>query len=213
MGNSTSRINRDYLRAVGAPPMMAIKRSKQADYSRVEGNFGPLVSHAAPIWRAKPPFYGIWSVEYPVEGEIFPMARCRQICSYDPETNSLVIGYGIDALGNFLNDCWMLNLARYKWRRVATLRAARIQARSLLRGRELMIFGGKAVDGTYLADLHSVNLDTGRVTVYPFSKEPRGRENGLLFMNDECVFVWTGVGGRAKGRSKFIVLSFRNPGT
>lgn len=194
MGNGQSRINTEYLKAVGAPPMMPVKRSKYSDYRQAQGS--PILPETQSRPRT-PGFQGTWSVHVPESTDPMPSARCRQISVYDERTNSLIIAYGVDALGNYLNDVWQLDLTTYKWRQVPiNLLEPRIDASSVQIGRTLVIFGGRSASGTYFANLHSVNLDTGEVSVFPSTREPEGRASAGLFYNDESIFVWSGFNGR-----------------
>ena len=194
MGNGQSRTNVEYLKAVGAPPMMPVKRSKYSDYHQAS------VSAPSPdtlIRPRTPGFQGVWSMHLPDARDVFPNARCRQVSVYDDRTNSLIIAYGIDVLGNYLNDVWSMNLSTYKWSQVPiTLLEPRIDASSVQIGRELVIFGGRSSSGSYFANLHSVNLDTGEVTVFPCTREPEPRGGAVLFYNDENIYVWSGFNGR-----------------
>ena len=194
MGNGQSRTNRAYLKAVGAPPMMPRKRSKHQDY-QLQGTEVSRPVVAKP--RCKTAFFGVWSLLQAPLSEVVPSARSRQISVYDDVRHTILIVYGVDALGNYVNDSWELSINGYKWSRVnLSLPESRINASCTKVGRELIIFGGRNRNGDYLANLHSINLDSGAVTVFPCTREPPGRESACLFATSEKVYVWSGNNGK-----------------
>ena len=185
MGNGQSHTSTAYLKAVGAPPMFPSKRQKQEYKSTASSK--SVVSMNRPT--AKPPFSCTWSVHYP-EGPS-PVSRCGQCQIYDDETDSLVIAYGVNPAGQFLGDMWILDLKTLVWRLIpARLHQPRTNARAIKYKREMLIFGGSC-GRNYFSDLHSVNLDTGAVTNFD-SSPVSPRENVLLFVNEESLFVWSG---------------------
>lgn len=185
MGNGQSHTSTAYLKAVGAPPMFPSKRSKQEYKSTASSK--SVVSMTRPM--SKPPFSCTWSVHYPPGPS--PVSRCGQCQIYDEQTDSLVIAYGVNPAGEFLNDMWILDLNTLVWRLVpAKLHQPRTNARAIKFNREMLIFGGSC-GRTYFSDLHSVNLDTGVVTNFD-SSPVSPRENVLLFVNEDSLFVWSG---------------------
>ena len=65
MGNGQSRANVEYLKAVGAPPMMPVKRSKYSDYHQAS------VSAPSPDTLIRP--------RTPGEKMHFPVVNCGAI--------------------------------------------------------------------------------------------------------------------------------------
>lgn len=190
MGNGQSRTNRAYLKAVGAPPMMPRKRSKHQDY-QLQTSAAPRPITAKS--RCKTAFFGTWSLLQPSLSQVVPSARSRQVSVYDDIRNTILIVYGVDALGNYVRDSWELNLTNYEWSCAnIPLPTPRINASSVKHGRELIIFGGRDPSGNYLANLHSINLDTGSVTVFPCTREPQGRESACIFANEQNIYIWSG---------------------
>ncbi|KAK8887905.1 hypothetical protein M9Y10_038964 [Tritrichomonas musculus] len=185
MGNGQSHTSTAYLKAVGAPPMFPSKRSKQ-EYNRTNSSKN-VVSLNRPT--TKPPFSCTWSVHYATGHS--PVSRCGQCQIYDEKTDSLVIAYGVNPAGKFLNDMWILDLKTLSWRYVnAKLHQPRMNAKAIKYKREMIIFGGSC-GKTYFSDLHSVNIDTGVVTIFD-SSAVSPRENVLLFVSETSLFVWSG---------------------
>ncbi|OHT08357.1 Kelch motif family protein [Tritrichomonas foetus] len=186
MGNGQSHTSTAYLKSVGAPPMFPTKRSKQREYTRT-AEAKSLVSIQRPM--TKPPFTSTWSLHFP--GGACPVSRSGQCQVYDDETDSLVIAYGVNPAGKFLNDIWVVDLKSLTWRQIpSNLHQPRVNARAIKYKREMIIFGGS--DGTnYLSDLHSVNIDTGVVTNFD-SSTVTPRENACLFITENSLFVWSG---------------------
>lgn len=185
MGNGQSHTSTAYLKAVGAPPMFPSKRSKNEYKSTASSK--SLVQNNRPT--AKPPFSCTWSVHYPTGPS--PVSRCGQCQIYDEQTDSLVIAYGVNPAGQFLNDMWILDLKTLVWRLIpAKLHQPRTNAKAIKYNREMLIFGGSC-GRTYFSDLHSVNLDTGAVTNFD-SSPVSPRENVLLFVSENSLFVWSG---------------------
>ncbi|KAH0788030.1 Kelch motif family protein [Histomonas meleagridis] len=190
MGNTTSRNNIEYLKSVGAPPMMPVKRSKQSEYSQAIGSNKNVYSLKTTI--ARPPFNGVWSMYLPPCES--PIARTGQCHVYDPVTDCLIICYGIDAHGHHLNDMWALDLKTLLWRKISdSILSPRTNCSAILYGREMIIFGGTDPRG-YLSDLHSINLETLQITRFDCQIPPR--EKCILFLgSSSTLFVWSGFNG------------------
>lgn len=191
MGNTTSRSNIEYLKSVGAPPMLPVKRSKQSEYLPANSSTKSVYSMQtqAPY---KPPFNGLWSLTIP--NCRAPVARAGQCHVYDPAKNRLIIAYGATSSGKYLGDMWELDLTTYAWGKLLdSVAPPRANCSSVLWDREMFIFGG--TDGKkYFSDLHSVNIDTGKITFYD-SSMIRPREKAVLFVSNASLFVWSGYNG------------------
>jgi hypothetical protein len=150
-------------------------------------------------------YFGIWSMRTP--NSVCPIPRVGQCAVYDPLTDSLIIAYGQSASGVLLNDAWALNLLDLKWRRVHdTLLSARKYPSSVLIGRKMYIFGG-ASEGLFFSDLHSLDLDTGLLSVIETRGElPDPRASPALIASESQLFLWSGWSGRSHGESHHIRL-------
>lgn len=194
MGNGQSRTNMQYLKSVGAPPMLPSKKDKYAEYRTTEAVQPRTIGQPRTL---RTPFSATWSVCTGSPGELAPPARSQQVSIYDDVSNCMIIAYGIDSLGSYLNDVWQLNLMTYTWTKIEiALPAPRTGASCAKLGRELVIFGGKDCSGRYLAELHAVNLDTGAVRVLSCTEEPPGRENAGIFYNEKNIYIWSGYNGQ-----------------
>lgn len=185
MGNGQSHTSTAYLKAVGAPPMFPSKRSKQQEYNRSMKSKS-FVTIQRPL--SQPPFSCTWTLNFP--NMIGPASRCGQCQIYDEENDCLIIAYGVNPNGQFLNDMWVLDLQKLVWRQLPVqLHQPRANCRAVKFQREMVIFGGSN-GHTFFSDLHCVNIDTGVVTNFDSTASPR--ENPLLFITDQNLFVWSG---------------------
>ena len=156
-------------------------------------------SHAliqVPKQLLRTPFYSEWTMEF-ADG-LCPSARIGQCSVYDPETDSIVIAYGFDSRGNYLNDCWALSLSPLRWRRVCeSLLSPREYPSAVLVGRKMFIFGG-AFENHFYADLHYIDIDTGENGVIDVAgKSPKGRTSPAMFQSDMRIYLWAGYDGRS----------------
>lgn len=183
MGNINSQENNEMIRVMASVPMMtSIKRPN-------EKNGTSLIKDTAQTMHYD--FFGTWSICVPTDKS--PISRCGQCHVYDPIKDCLVVAYGIDKNGNYLNDMWELNLKTFTWNKILDkILDPRMNCSSVLIGREMIIFGGKNQDG-YFADLHAVNLDTGVITKFN-SEDIKPREKALLFedLQNNKLVIWSG---------------------
>ena len=144
-------------------------------------------------------YYGLWTMYFTTG--VGPSPRIGQCSVYDPETDSLIIAYGVDSSGNYLNDCWGLRLDPLEWRLISSkLLSPRAYSSSVLHHGKMFIFGG-ACENKFFDDLHFVDLKTGKITVINIegSLKPSPRTSPALFSSDHHIYMWSGYDGRAHG--------------
>ncbi|OHS94123.1 Kelch motif family protein [Tritrichomonas foetus] len=147
----------------------------------------------------KTAYRGVWSMDH--AKSLGPASRIGQCHVYDSENNSIIIAYGSDIDGKDHNDLWSLNLNTMKWRKIASsLLPPRNYASAVLIGREMYVFGG-AVENHFYADLHHINIDTGKCELINCTGEqqPCPRTSPMLFHKDNKIYLWSGFDGRAHG--------------
>ena len=151
-------------------------------------------------------YRGVWSMTY--SSSLAPPARTGQCHVYDPETNSLVIAYGSDRQGRYLNDMWSLNLDQMKWRKVnKSLLAPRQYSSAVLIGREMYIFGG-AHDNVFYNDLHRVNIDNGKCEQLTCTgTQPVPRTSPMIFAVGNVIYIAGGFNGRAHGGVYYVNIN------
>ena len=143
-------------------------------------------------------YHGVWSMMYP-DG-LGPLTRIGQCSVYDAEKRRLIIAYGVDANGECLNDVWALDLNTNSWACLNKSAATPRQFPSaVLIGRQMWVFGG-VCDHKFFADLHSIDIDTGAVTMVSIGGTgPGPRTSPVLFTTkDGSLFLWGGYDGSAK---------------
>lgn len=160
-----------------------------------------------PVSLLRTAYYGRWSMELPA-GTVSPIPRVGQCSVYDPVTDSLVLAYGLDQNGNYLNDCWALRLNPLQWRKVRSqCLSPREYPSAVLCGRYMFIFGG-ACGSTFYGDLHCINLDTGELRTLDVSGSiPCPRTSPALFCRHNELFLWGGFDGRSHGGIYHILPS------
>ena len=143
----------------------------------------------------KGPFSGIWSTYIPT-GQV-PTPRTGQAHIYDPLTDSIIIAYGRDFNGNYLNDCWSLNLTTLEWKILSSaLLSPRSNCTAILHDRVIVFFGG-SIHKEFFTDLHVFNIDTCELISVDLSNTTiLPRMNSLLFQDDEHIYIWSGFDGR-----------------
>lgn len=146
----------------------------------------------------KTAYRGIWSIEHSVT--LGPIARIGQCHVYDKEFNRLIIAYGYTQDGQYLNDMWAYHIDTQEWKRISnSLLSPRQYPSAVLIGREMYIFGG-AHEITFYADLHRVNIDTGKVEIIPtIGDGPCPRTSPMLFAKQNKIYLWSGYDGRSHG--------------
>jgi hypothetical protein len=142
-------------------------------------------------------YHGVWSMRFPQT--VAPSARVGQCHVYDAVADILYIAYGIDAGGRPLSDLWGLSLRTCAWRSVArSLLAPRAYASATLNGRQMIVFGGVA-GATFFADLHAIDLDSGRVSlIRTHGDAPSPRTSPMLIARGDCLYLWGGFDGTAR---------------
>ncbi|OHT14922.1 Kelch motif family protein [Tritrichomonas foetus] len=151
-----------------------------------------------PVSLLNTAYYGKWSME--LSHGISPVPRIGQCCVHDPVTDSLVIAYGLDSDGNFLDDCWALHLATLQWRRIREhCLSPREYPSAVLLGRKMVVFGG-ACGSTFFSDLHFIDLDTGEINIVSsHGRQPVPRTSPAMFSFNDHIYLWAGFDGRAHG--------------
>jgi hypothetical protein len=176
-----------------------------ADFTPVSVNrahddsFATLIPHSNSNLEnvARGDCQGIWSLTIPTSS-VIPIVRTGQCCAYDNRRDAVIIAYGSTRNGSCLNDCWAYIIASSSWNRFdRTLLSPRTQCSSLIVSRELFIFGG-VCESQYFSDLHSVNLDTGQLTLYD-SSSVSPRCHAHLFGSATSIFIFGGFDGRSIG--------------
>lgn len=202
MGNASSNSpNHPEYQRVGSgfTPMNETRTREYYESSFVQMPIQKAASSPPPITTSarSSDYKAIWSMIIP--DPPLPITRSAQCSIYDPLTDQIYIAYGIDKKRRYLKDCWALNLSTLKWKLInPSLLSPRMYATSILitteNSREMFIFGG--FDGlNYFSDLHSINLDTGQVTLYD-SKSVSPRMNACLFSSSESIIIYSGFNGQ-----------------
>jgi hypothetical protein len=144
-------------------------------------------------------FAGTWSV-YDSKMPC-PSNRTGQFTVPCPETETMYIGYGITAENELLNDLWEFNLKDYTWRQIP-LSGDVISPRAFASAcvgkthTDIFVFGGVA-GAQYFADLHSIDVVTGVVTLIQTTgdTEPCPRSSPIMACHDNMLFLWGGYDG------------------
>lgn len=142
----------------------------------------------------KTAYHGIWSMEYPQGAP--PEPRNGQCSVFDPIRNELIIAYGVNESGKCLNDAWILNIPTFTWRNLSRgLLSPRQYPSATLIGRKMYIFGGVS-NLDFYTDLHSIDIDTGVLTVIETTGiGPSPRTSPIFFSSDNNLFIWSGFDG------------------
>ena len=143
-------------------------------------------------------YHGVWSMEYP--HSVPPITRIGQCSVFDQENERIIVAYGADANGQCLNDVWALDVKTLTWKCLnPAATTPREYASAVLIGRNMWVFGG-VCDHQFFSDLHSINIDTGAVTMANIQgKGPGPRTSPVMFTTpDGSLFIWGGYDGSAK---------------
>ena len=144
----------------------------------------------------RPPFSGVWSMRYPQS--VAPRARTGHFYCYDEYNHRAFMGYGSDVADNPLNDFWVLDTLSETWMHVRTTGdqlCGRTGSRSVYHMNKIFVFGGYA-EPNYLADLHTIDPDTGEVTLIATTGDaPAPRTTALLVAYGQYLYVWGGYNG------------------
>lgn len=142
--------------------------SGRCDFSR-ESSFSDgikgqmLVAPRTQNSLRKQPFNAKWSISYPES--IAPIPRSRCFFVQDKETDSAIIGYGIDEQGNEFNDIWRIDFQTLKWTKLPIDMSSvspRHGSTAVLIDQLIYVFGGKQGQD-YLSDLHIIDLQNMQV--------------------------------------------------
>jgi len=192
MGNSESKDKNGYINFDSSIPMSPISGFRPAGEKLYKK---PLSEEAKSRKIVKGAFFGVWSMTVP-DGPL-PVARTGQCYVYDAETESLVIAYGRDFNGNYLNDCWKLDLKNFRWSLInSALLKPRTNVSAVLLNRLMIMFGGSK-DTQYFGELHGVDVETGEMIVFDgFDSIASPRMNSQLFVDSHSVYIWSGYDGR-----------------
>lgn len=200
MGNNTSNAQDDQVYSQIGGNITPLNTIRTHDYYDSDTNMNisrnssqniqPILTQAK-----KSDYSAIWSSQIPDSPA--PIARAAQCYVYDPQTNKIIIAYGMDNHTSYLNDCWALDLSTLTWSLLnSELLSPRCYASAILitslPTREMFIFGG--YNGyKYFSDLHSINLETGQITRYDINVSPR--QSAILFSSPTSLFIYSGFNG------------------
>ena len=183
-------------------PMAGIrlKSEKVNDYLSTSKKITQTSNASFPQKRThivKTSFTGVWSIEQ-TQSEKSPVQRCGQFSAYDKSRNLVIVGFGVDNNGNYLNDLWLLDIQTHLWRPMET-HGCKIETRSGARGvvveDKLFIFGG-VNDVTYYDDLFMVDLENCNVEkIDTHGDKPSGRSGFVFGAYENKLFVWGGFNG------------------
>jgi hypothetical protein len=173
-------------------PIDAVRTNNERGNSLLTGPIPPLrAPHRSAILRTG--FQGVWSVF--VSSTLGPAPRTGHFCCYDEATHTAYIGYGLTSDATALFDLWALDAIEYVWRSIplrGQVPSGRSGTRAALLGDLLYCFGGY-VDGTYLGDLHTINVNTGEVALLETSgAAPSPRSTPIVAIYANRLYVWGG---------------------
>ena len=118
MGNNQTRADSPYTTSIAPFSPTSGTPNRNNYFQQTERTCLALPTFSAvPI---SPPFHGVWSVIRPSE---YPISRYGSCYVYDPQTESLIIGYGVNSNSNssknnkimYFNDLWRLDLISCTW--------------------------------------------------------------------------------------------------
>lgn len=138
----------------------------------------------------------LWTKQLP--NNISPPPRMGHFSVYDPNTNIMIIGYGLGTEKKLLSDIWALDLNELKWSRFEINES--IQPRSgstaVNIGRNIYVFGGFH-DKTYMSDFHIIDLETSKII--PINAEgelPPPRAGHIMAVYQHKIMIWGGYNGQ-----------------
>lgn len=138
-------------------------------------------------------YHGVWSMLYP--NSVAPATRVGQCHVFDESNNKIIIAYGCGSDGKCLNDAWVLDLNSLSWKCISrNIRSPRQYASSVLIDKRMYIFGGKC-ESRFFADLHYIDIETGKVVEVNTEGEiPAPRTSPIFFTNStkNKLFLWSG---------------------
>ena len=172
-------------------------------------SFTPETSSTSKKKNYKPfptPFSAIWSIKNSTSIE--PDIRSNTCYSYWPEKDSLFIAYGVSSDDTYYNDGWLLNFQDMKWSQIfPTLLSPRAGSRCILIDSTLFIFGGH-YNNQYFADLHSINLNSGNLTLISTTGTlPPPRTTCVFVGTHNSLIVWGGHNGSDSDLSSIYILN------
>ena len=192
MGNDQSKNAAIGYHVLGEDPLEPVQSRYKPDSVK---NYGLPTPESRYLRRkmVKTNYSGIWSSVVP-SGEK-PAARMGQAYAYDSVNDRIIIAYGTDSNGMFLDDCWAYDIRSETWTILnARCGEPRTNPGAVLWKRTLVIFGGGR-GTTFFNDIHGINIDTGQiVTVDVVGDSPIGRMNPLMFSDASNIFMWSGIG-------------------
>jgi hypothetical protein len=173
-------------------PIDAVRTNAERGNSLLTGHIPQFrTQHRSAILRTG--FYGVWSIF--VSPTLGPAPRTSHFCCYDISNHTAYIGHGLTADGIPLFDLWALDAISYTWRNIplrGQVLSGRSGTRAALLGDLLYCFGGYA-DGTYLSDLHTINVNTGEVTLLDAGGiAPSARSTPIVAIYANRLYVWGG---------------------
>lgn len=141
-------------------------------------------------------FTAQWSV---LSGQgITPLSRGGHFTIYAKDLNRIYIGYGSNQRGDLFNDCWYLDVNTLTWNLFQLsedIVSPRTGARAVLAGTKIIIYGGYK-DRTYLEDLHTIDILTGKVTrIHTTGDSPGPRSASMIAYHNKHLFIWGGYNG------------------
>lgn len=139
-------------------------------------------------------FSGVWEI-IKFDGEN-PAPRSAATTCYFPDEDKLYCVYGKDMKGKDLNDAWVLDFKKGKWKCLnSNFHSKRSDSSGIIYGHKLWIFGGSH-NKKFLADLHNLDLRSGKCKIiHAPGKGPTPRANPVIAIKNNLLFVWGGFDG------------------
>jgi len=152
--------------------------------------------------------YGaVWTLS-PSKG-LTPCSRTGHLTIYDKSKDTLIIAYGIDSNGKYLNDMWSLDLNNESWTQI-NVGVGRVSPRAgangTLCGNKIYIFGGWN-GKEYLSDFHTIDLDSGNIELIDMESSPSPRSTPLVYHSKSRIIVWGGFNGKYPNDLKYYDLT------
>jgi hypothetical protein len=140
-------------------------------------------------------FWGIWSMH--CSESVTPDPRASHFTVNFPQSDVTMVGYGLNKDNNLLNDIWIVNHGTRKWMmfNVDKPVSPRNGTTATVIGDYIWLFGGFQ-QGTYLQDLHVINIRTRELTFPVTTGEmPPPRVGHVMVNYGKNIYIWGGYNG------------------
>lgn len=213
MGNDSSVVEQtSFIRPYSSEVYVTLNEPRMND----EKNGYPMSINTYDLHEKKPSllkssFSGIWSIRY--SESLSPMPRKGQFYYYDEENHRCFVGYGINSDINILSDFWIFDAHDTVWTQkklIGDTVSGRSGSRAAFLDDKLYIFGGFA-DKTYYSDLHTIDVNTGKVErISTTGDEPSPRASPIFSLFNNKIYVWGGFNGEWPSSLHVLDLSTLN---